>query len=77
MKGTTPMIELSNIKEYYVGTDREHTGYNATFYIYGIHKELETAVADQLKRLHEYNQNTALYGITLQNEVVRLNGITK
>lgn len=67
-------MDLSNFKEYYVAKARKSM--NETLYIYGSHKDVADALLDQLNRSYKYNQETKLYGITKNNEVIDMNRVT-
>lgn len=68
-------MKVTDFKKYYVTLDRNATGYNVSFEIYGVHDTVESALVDQLNRAYKFNQRTALHAIKHNNEIVRLNGV--
>ncbi len=60
-------------KFYYVGKIRKSI--NNKLELYGSHATLKSAVDDSIHRLKEYNQSTAIYGVSDSNEVILINEV--
>ena len=59
-------MTTKDFKEYHV------TDNSKSKLVYGIHENVENALNDQLKRCYEYKQETSVYAIKHNNELVKI-----